>query len=530
MGVSVDFWKKAGKHIKPQYYASFFGALVFGFIAHMPVFTHNFPVYDTFWNIYFNQDMITSGRQFLTFADGGTSYYNLPWVNGVVSLFFLALTSVLFTEIFGIGSKTVSFLIGAVIAVFPAVTGTFAFIYTADGYMLAFLLATAAVLLVDRVKFGFIPAVFLLGFSVGVYQAYFPVAILLMIFILIRELMKREFEWKRFFLKSAAFAGTVIGGYLFYVLSLKLMLLMSHRTLSGYQGTDKVGGFPAGGLLTGFKAAFSDFKEFTFSGGIFTENIWMKIAYVVFAAVSLGLFLYMFVKEGVYKKPLKLVAMLFLAATVPFAASLICIMSPDVLFHILMRMPWVVFFVFGLSLADMCFEKKETPEEDAGTASGKRKPDLKKAAGITGILTAGILVFNFVISANVVYFNLNERYEKTYALCLRITDRLEQTEGYRTGDPVAILGGFPNQEIFPSTDITEKVTRGYHETGGDYCIESTEKYAEFMKHYLNVTILPAEFETQLALADTEEFRNMDYFPKDGSIVKIRGVWVVKLNG
>ena len=511
MGIPKDKFKKLIGHLKPQYYAAFFGAIIMGFIAHMSVFAHNFPVYDTFWNIYFNQDMITSGRQFLTFACGPTSYYNLPWVNGVVSLFFLAVTAVLFTELFHIEKRSLAVLTGAVIATFPAVTGTFAFIYTADGYMLAFLAAALAVLLADRLKYGFLPAIFLLGFSIGVYQAYFPAAILLMIFLLIKKLMKKDSEWKAFFLKCAAFAGTVVGGYLFYVLSLKIMLALSHRTLSGYQGTDKVGAFPLGTIVSGLKAAFLDFKNFTFSGGIFTENIWMKIAYVVFAAISIGFFVYALIKEKTYKKPLKILAILVLLAMVPFSASLICIISPEVLFHILMRMSWVVFFVFGLS----CMDCNLKPE--------------KGFFGI-GILAAFVLVFNFVISANVVYFNLNERYEKTYALCLRITDRLEQTEGYQTGDPVAILGGFPNQENFPSTDITEKVTRGYHETSGDYCIESSEKYAEFMKHYLNVTIQSADFDTQLEIADTDEFREMEYFPYAGSIKKIHGVWVVKLNG
>lgn len=533
MGISSNFWKKLKTYIKPQYYAASLSAVLAGFIAHMPVFTKNLPVYDTFWNIYFNQDMITSGRQFLTFAAGPTSYYNLPWVNGVVSLVFLALTAVLFTELFRIEKKSTAVLLGAMIATFPAVCGTFAFIYTADGYMLAFFLATLAVLFADRMKLGFIPGIFLLGFSIGVYQAYFSVSILLMIFVLVKDLMKEDAKWKPFFLKCARFLGTVVGGYLFYVLSLKVMLALSHRALSGYQGSDKVGGFPLGSLPVGLKSAFLDFKNFTFSGGIFTENIWMKIAYVAFAAISLGVFVFLLIKNKAYKNIPKIFVILLLLAAVPFAASLICIISPDVLFHILMRMPWAVIFAFGLSLCDQlayfgCGTKGDSRERDAERKD--TKGSLKYITSAVGLLSAGILVFNFVLAANVVYFNLNERYEKTYGLCLRIADRLEQTEGYKTGDQVAILGGFPNQEIYPSTDITEKITRGYHETEGDYCIESSEKYAEFMKHYLNVSIVPADFEKQLEVADTEEFRNMDYFPYDGCIEKINGVWVVKLNG
>ena len=507
MGISEQFLKKWIKRIKPQYYAAFFGALIVGFICHMPVMTKNLPVYDTFWNIYFDQDMISSGRQFLTFACGPTSYYNLPWINGIVSLIFLALTAVCFTELFRLERKSTAFLTGAVIAAFPAVTGTFAFIYTADGYMMAFFLSVLCVLLADRLKWGFIPGAFLCGFSIGVYQSYLSVTMLLCIFILVGDLLKSDRNWKEILYKALRFLGTGAFGYLFYVLSLKIMLALSGRSLSGYQGTDRVGGIELSGLLTGLKSAFTDFREFTFSGGIFTENIWMKIAYVLFILTAAGLFCYTAWKEKLYQKPVRILCIVLLLALIPFAASAVCIISPGVLFHILMRMPWVVLFLFGLSFMDG-----------------------KKAFGLIGFLFAGILVFNFILSANVVYFNLNERYEKTYALCIRIADRLEQTEGYQTGDPVAILGGYPNAEYYPSTDITEKITRGYHETEGDYCIESSEKYAEFMKHYLNVTVQVPEFDEQLAIADTDEFRQMDCFPKDGCIKKIRGVWVVKLNG
>ena len=71
--------KKGIKNLwKPQYTWAFFGTLLVGLIAHLPAMTHNLPTYDTFWNIYSNQDMITSGRQFLTFACGLSSFYNLP--------------------------------------------------------------------------------------------------------------------------------------------------------------------------------------------------------------------------------------------------------------------------------------------------------------------------------------------------------------------------------------------------------------------------------------------------------------------
>ena len=138
-----------------------------------------------------------------------------------------------------------------------------------------------------------------------------------------------------------------------------------------------------------------------------------------------------------------------------------------------------------------------------------------------------ILIFQFSLMANIVGFNMHERYEKSYALCVRILDRLEQTPGYEHGMPVAILGGSPD---FPSTDITADALVGYFGTSGDYFLNSTEKYAEFMSHYMNVTLKTIEYAQELELCETEEFKNCPKFPDEECIMQINGVWVVKLNG
>jgi hypothetical protein len=518
MTVSQTLKNNIKKFRKPQYSWAFFGTLIAGLVAHLPAMTHNLPTYDTFWNIYSNQDMITSGRQFLTFACGGSSFYNLPWVNGLLALLYLGLTAIVITELFEIKKPFLAALAGAVLGTFPAVTGTFVFIYTIDGYMLALFLSCLAVLLALKVKWGFIPALFLLGFAVGVYQSYFSVAALLCLFILIRQIINAPGEWKKFFGRAWRFMVVGIGGYVFYVVSLKVMLSLSGKALSGYQGTDRVGKIALDQLPAGIVQALRDFKDFSLPNGAMGENIYMKLSYTVFALLCFILLVYLIVKNKVFRKIPDLLVLIVLFAFVPLFASMICIMAPEALFHILMRMPWAILFCFGLSLfSEEAMEKL-------------REKTIGKIWHIAACLSLLILVFNFILSANIVYFNLNERYEKTYGLCVRIVDRLEQTEGYKQTDAVAILGGFPNAEKYPSTEITRLITAGYHSTQGDYCVESSEKYAEFLKHYLNVTITVPPLEDQINLTTTEEFMEMPYFPEDGSIRNIHGVWVIKLNG
>ena len=70
------------------------------------------------------------------------------------------------------------------------------------------------------------------------------------------------------------------------------------------------------------------------------------------------------------------------------------------------------------------------------------------------------------ITDNIAYSNLQKKYEKTYAYCVRLLDRIEQTEGYYPGIPIAMVG-VVGEEQFPSTDLTLPVTSGMIGMNGD---------------------------------------------------------------
>lgn len=158
---------------------------------------------------------------------------------------------------------------------------------------------------------------------------------------------------------------------------------------------------------------------------------------------------------------------------------------------------------------------------------------LKKTKNILAVVTcilSVVLVSQFAITANVVTFNMEERYEKTYGLCLRIVDRLEQTPGYKTGDKVAFIGGGIDESYYPYTDFTSWYLKGYFGVEGVMSAKDTGKIATFCSHYLNFTMAQADWEEHLKVIETEEFEKMHNFPAADSIQKIGEIWVVKLNG
>jgi hypothetical protein len=162
-------WKQK---ITKQDYAVFFMAVVVGILTHMRVFVSDIPNHDGMSGIHFDQNMITSGRWFLRVACGISSDYTLPWLIGVLCILYLAVAAVLLQRFFRVKYTYTGMLLAAVLVVYPTLASNFAYIFTADGYMFALMLAVLAVFLVERSKWGFVYGAVALGFSMGIYQAY----------------------------------------------------------------------------------------------------------------------------------------------------------------------------------------------------------------------------------------------------------------------------------------------------------------------------------------------------------------------
>lgn len=142
------------------------------------------------------------------------------------------------------------------------------------------------------------------------------------------------------------------------------------------------------------------------------------------------------------------------------------------------------------------------------------------------LLAAAVLIVNYAVTDHIAYSNLAKRYEKTYAYCIRLLDRIEQTEGYYQGIPIAMIG-WVGDEQFPLTDITQKVTAGMIGIAGDSLLYRGDNYQLFIRHYLGATlnILPAEAMEEAYYMDFYE--NMGSFPAKDSIRIVDGIMYIK---
>ena len=136
-----ELLKESKTKIKTTWRIAFVSALVLGLLIHLPVMLSDIPNHDGLSSMYFDQNMITSGRWFLIVACGFSSYFTIPWVIGLIGLIWLALTAAVLTEVLELTDPVTITVVSGLLVSFPALASTFAYVFTMDGYMLALFLA-----------------------------------------------------------------------------------------------------------------------------------------------------------------------------------------------------------------------------------------------------------------------------------------------------------------------------------------------------------------------------------------------------
>ncbi|MBR1772205.1 MAG: glucosyltransferase domain-containing protein [Lachnospiraceae bacterium] len=513
--------------IKKEYRTAFIAAFVIGLLIHFPAMLMDIPNHDGLDSLYFDQNMITSGRWFLTVACGFSSYFTLPWVIGLLGLVFLGLAAAALTALWELSDTVSIVLVCGLLVSFPALASTFAYVFTLDGYMLALLLAVLAVLCTKKWKKGFLAGAVCLAFSMGTYQAYLPFAILLCIYEVLLICMGERGT------AAAKAAGDitlsakikavlpylymgVLGVACYYGL-LQLLLLIQGKELVPYQGMDQMAAGSGFSLAT-IVGLYRDFASFTLKGNVvFHSGLSLACCAALVLALALAL-VGQALQRKWWKNPFFFVIMAMTLLVIPPAANVILVISPEVTYHLLMRYQWVLFPMMMTAFVSRC----------AALVSGgsKQSASMGRLAQWIGCAAAFVLVFHYAVTDNIGYSNLQKRYEKTYAYCVRLLDRIEQTPGYYQGIPIAMVG-VVGYNPFPVTDITLPVTSNMIGLNGDTLLYTGENYEVFIRNYLGASLNMMTPEEMQDIYFSEEYIEMESFPAPSSVQVVDGVMYVK---
>ena len=500
-------WKQ--KITKQDMY-TFFTAVVAGFLTHMRVFVSDIPNHDGMSSLHFDQNMITSGRWFLRVACGISSDYTLPWVIGVLCVLYLAVTAVILQRFFKVKYTFTAMFLAAILVTYPTLTSNFAYIFTADGYMLALLLAVLSVCLVEGSRIGFVWGAIALGFSMGIYQAYLSFAMVLAVYAVCRIWFLGSDLKEKWSVTWRYVAMGGLGAVIYYGM-LQLLLFVQKTSLSGYQG---IGSGNEKTLAERIVTIYKDFIVHTLKGNIMMQKgLLLAVAMVLFtvAAVVLVKALY---QAGSLKCVWTYLCAAVAVVVLPVCFNVILIISPDVTYHSLMRYQWVLMPMISLVILD---------RHGVDICKCIRGKALVSWLGVAAAL---VIAFEYALICNIGYFNLEKKFEKTYAYCLRLLEQMEETEGYYHGVPVAMIG-VVGDHYLPSTDLTVGVTDSLIGVNGDYLFYTAENYQAFIEYYFGVHIELVPIEDMVEIIQDPRYIELQVFPKKDSMRVVDGILYIR---
>ena len=503
--------------ISPAQKAAFYGTVIWGLITHLAVFSAGLMYRDGV-NYSGLCATYTSGRWMLGIIEDISAefkgIYQLPYLNGFITIFFIAVAAIFVTYLLHIKLKFTAALIGALLISFPGVASLFAFMFTAPAYALSLLMSVLAIYFVNEKQS--LPRIALgacfVCLSLGIYQAYITVAASLALIIIICDGLRDDSAGvETLFKKGCVFLLTLLIGLLLYLLVNKLVLALKDLSLTDYQNLNKMGQFTFEQIKTAIYLSY--YYQFNCVWwGIETAGFFIRFTQAV-EIITILLFAYRLYRE---KKNIgKCIFLLALFALLPIAYNSITLICANGLLgiHALMRYALVFTYVFPVVLIEI-------------VASDTSANKFEKLLSSALLVVCACVSFTFTYRDNTAYLNASVSQQQAVLYANSMITRIRDTDGYRDELPVAYIGSFINDkalEFLPGYD-TMQITMldlSAKNMVGDM------RWRKF--YYLHLGWSPEEITDTSAIAGSSEVKAMPCYPDDGSIKVINDVVVVKLS-
>lgn len=494
----IKFYKEK---IKSQWKIAFTAVMVIGLLTHIYKFTNLLMNHDSTANFYHDQNMVRSGRWFLTIACMFSTYFDLPWVIGLFSLVFIGLTAVLIVEMFNINKSVPCILVAGILVTFPAVTTTFFYEFTADGYMFAMLLSTIAIYLTTlekrKILFSVI-GVILLCLSCGIYQAYISFGLMLVACNFIIKLLDGKLSNKECFKYIGKYLIIFASALVLYYIVWKVLMKIQGVVPVEYQGINNTGTLNIN-LVTIFSVIRS-FGGFFVKEGIGDIYSILNIAFVICSFVAGA---YAIIGKKVFERKSQLALLFLTCLAMPYCIYAIRFISPGAFYYTIMLQSIALIYVLLVIIAEKYLSVK-----------------FKNTIAILLCL----IIFNFSIIANKAYYIMDLNNKSMYATTLKIVTRIDQ-EMTSENMKVAFIGDPDGEaELSEEQPINIFYSDGANLYGG--ILDSGIK--AYMKGMMKTDYNWASFELRDELSRTEEVKNMPVWPLSGSVKVVNDTVVVKM--
>ena len=387
--------------------------------------------------------------------------------------------------------------------------------YDAPYYFLAMLLAVAGVYITaNRPRWdGFVVGSLCVCGCLGIYQAYFPVAVCLFVILLIMEIARdRHASFAKAMMRGLYFLSVCVAGLILFFVIWKLVMRATGIAPDNYQGVSSIGQSGMNAYIGALKKSYERFLLRFANRG---EDLYpMKLAWVqglIIAASGIGGLCMVFLHFR--RDRAQTVLMALLLAILPICFNLIYMMaasspSDEVDIHSLTLYGQCMLYVFLIVCVNFLWE-----------SGGKLKPVFCRAA----VAALTLMVCMNVYFDNSCYLKAEMEMQQAISDMTTLVTRIKSVEGYKDTmrvcltrygkkdatvsknpefDDIALM---PFDNVYPSHNLRR------------YAVDYLKRWCGFAPKYTPLR----NFE------DLEEYQQMPDYPDDGSVKIINGAVVVK---
>lgn len=492
------------RSVKPQWKTAFVSTLVIGLLAHLYKFTNHLPNWDSLMVYYYpTHNMIHQGRHLQGVLAALRQYVDAPWIVGLLCLVYIGIAAVLLVDLFGLKNRTGIVLLSGLIVTSSVVTSGYAFMYMADAFAGAYLLAVLAVWFTTRYRFGFVAGAVCLTFSMGSYQAYLPVAMAIVLLWMMTELLGDGYDADKgkFWKQTGCFVGMGILAAVFYKVSLQLLVSIQGVSISDHQGMGSMHVPDFSELAHAFKDSYVATAYF-FIGPLSSISLYGILNAICLLSL-LVLLLTIIVRKKIYCQIDKMILLLLAVAVYPCVSHLFFFVTNEVEYHALMQFSLVLIYLLLFWLYE-----KVKPE----------KPPVRWMICLSSV----ILIWDMALAANNGYRAQTLSYEKTYAMMERVVGRMEQLPDYTSAQKLAVIGQVPNtdQSIYGESPALAGITDGIFVTHQAHIVA-------MLSEYYGIDLTGAGDEELEQLKQFGQVQTMPCWPAAGSVQQLGDTIIVK---
>lgn len=489
----------------------FISTFVWGIVAHGYMMFNKFSWNDDVTNMFFFGTTYELGRWmleilrriFIFFFEANCSQ---PFVNGMGALVCIGISAYLFTDLFQIKRKGSLIAVTGVMVTTPTVLGIFLYMFTSFAYMIGLLMCVIGVWIVckgGKKVLSSIGGCILICCSIGVYQAWFPMAVsIFLLYFLIEVLSNRADTWKRYFGRAFYYIMICVAALILYLIINQYILESKNIIMNDHAGMNTYGIVSITGYLGRVRSAY---KMFFRPGRWFYPSFISKVykLLLLWCIILTGRKLVGCIRQ---KEITKVIQSIIPVLLFPLAVCFIFVLAGNA--GTLMLYPYVVVYVYFIWLL----------ENGSGNLSNYTV--LCERAGLVMVL--GMCIW-FCRYTNVTYLKANMMQSRAISYYTTLITRIQSMEGYHEELPIAFINDNQNKSL-----ETVTITPDYL---GIPLVSDTfindYSWKTFMHEWCGFS--PQEIDGGRAeeIKKSEEVQNMDTYPNDGSIKMIDGVIVVK---